>query len=470
MPDDGGSNGAPSVLALDDPTVVFDADHHVLAWNDAAASVSHCAGPIETGDPIEDVVGTVAARTIRNLVPLPDGTESAQGTTKLTTGTTQEYDVTVDRDDDRFVCILREATVDEARHRQLVERETVLESLPMPVYFLNTVSRFEYVNDALADLLDIPRDRFMDEHSNVEMGMPPEDIEHARHLTAELLSGDPETGDSTTFEMKAFTQNAGEVPCENNMAVLLEDGEFAGTVGTLRDIREQRRHEQRIKVLQRVLRHNLRTEVMIVDGHAELIEEITDDPTIVDAIERIRQACNRLVELGNRTQYVGEAIATHTEGDGQVLSDLVQKAVDDVRTDYPDVPIDVAVDDSLEVAAGRSLFRAIVELLRNAIVHNDAAEPRVEISSGTAVANTMLEFEGREEQVVVQIRDNGPGIPEHERRVVTGDGTESNLQHSDGLGLWMASWVIEAYGGQLSIRDADSSGTVVELSLPKPSG
>lgn len=468
MSEDAGSDEAPTVLALDDPAVVVDADLRVVAWNDPFERVGPDATRVESGARIETVLGDDSGQALRDIVPISDEAAPVTCTTVLGGDDEREYEIRVHRHGDGYTCILRDVTESRARRRELEERESVLEALPTPVYHLNTESRFEYVNEALAELLDIPRDRFIDEHTSVEMGMPPADIQEARRLTADLLSGDPHTGDSATFDMTAFTRNAGEVPCENNMALLLDGDEFVGTAGTLRDITDERRLEQRIEVMERVLRHNLRTEVMIIDGHAELVEGVANDPTLVDAIARIRTACDRLIDLGDRTQYVGEAIATDPEGLPVELHETVQKAVDTVNQEFPTVPIDVEVDESVEVAAGRSLFRALVELLRNAIVHNDAGEPRVEISSGTAVANTMLEFEGREEQVIVQIRDNGPGVPEHERTVVTGDGSESNLQHSDGLGLWMASWVIEAYGGQLSIRDAEPRGTVVELSLPKP--
>ena len=48
--------------------------------------------------------------------------------------------------------------------------------------------------------------------------------------------------------------------------------------------RGHRRREQRVGILDRVLRHNLRNEMNIIQSHAELIDAATDDPDSVATI------------------------------------------------------------------------------------------------------------------------------------------------------------------------------------------
>jgi signal transduction histidine kinase len=64
----------------------------------------------------------------------------------------------------------------------------------------------------------------------------------------------------------------------------------------------------------------------------------------------------------------------------------------------------------------------------------------------------------------VSVADDGPGIPDHERAVLT-DGEETALEHGSGLGLWLVHWVVERSGGRLSFAENDPRGSVVRMDL-----
>jgi signal transduction histidine kinase len=64
----------------------------------------------------------------------------------------------------------------------------------------------------------------------------------------------------------------------------------------------------------------------------------------------------------------------------------------------------------------------------------------------------------------VTISENGPGIPDEERRVLEA-GTETPLEHSSGLGLWFAYWLVHYVGGDITL-DVDDGGTTVAVTLP----
>ena len=65
---------------------------------------------------------------------------------------------------------------------------------------------------------------------------------------------------------------------------------------------------------------------------------------------------------------------------------------------------------------------------------------------------------------LVEVHDDGPGIPEHERAVF--DATaETPLSHSDGLGLWLVNWLVDDEGGDVTV-ETDVDGTTVTIRLP----
>ncbi|WP_407647948.1 ATP-binding protein [Halarchaeum nitratireducens] len=63
------------------------------------------------------------------------------------------------------------------------------------------------------------------------------------------------------------------------------------------------------------------------------------------------------------------------------------------------------------------------------------------------------------------MHDDGPGIPAAEVEVLT-NGTESDLEHGSGLGLWTVVWCLRRLGGDVTFERTDD-GTTVRLWLPE---
>ncbi|MFC6726882.1 ATP-binding protein, partial [Halobium palmae] len=71
-----------------------------------------------------------------------------------------------------------------------------------------------------------------------------------------------------------------------------------------------------------------------------------------------------------------------------------------------------------------------------------------------------------DDAVELAVRDNGPGIPEMERSVVAGDSEISQLNHGQGLGLWVVKWITNAYDGAFDVG-SDGRGTTATMQLPR---
>lgn len=231
-------------------------------------------------------------------------------------------------------------------------------------------------------------------------------------------------------------------------------GRHLGAVVSLRDVTERVLREQRIQILHRILRHNLRNRLSIVRGNAEILADRVEGYD--ELTHPIREATDELLELGERARDVERLLHDHrTTSTDAPVGVVVESVVSELGRDHPDVTFETSVPSDAVVSASLDVLRyVVVQIVENAAKHNDADEPRVTIWCRPS-----------EERVRLRVADNGPGIPDHERAVID-EGEESPLEHGSGLGLWAAYWGVTGIGGELRISENHPRGTVVELDLP----
>jgi signal transduction histidine kinase len=106
----------------------------------------------------------------------------------------------------------------------------------------------------------------------------------------------------------------------------------------------------------------------------------------------------------------------------------------------------------------RQFQRAIDNLLRNAFRY--------------AQALVVVEAWQREDTVVVEVRDDGPGIPPEYRTTVLEpfvrvDSTSTRAHRGLGLGLAIVRRIVDAHGGSIAVTSADEGGTCVRTVWPR---
>jgi signal transduction histidine kinase len=69
--------------------------------------------------------------------------------------------------------------------------------------------------------------------------------------------------------------------------------------------------------------------------------------------------------------------------------------------------------------------------------------------------------------VLFRVADDGPGFTDAELAVhADAEATETALRHSDGVGLWLVRWIVDAYDGDVTVENGDDCGAVVTVRLP----
>jgi signal transduction histidine kinase len=237
----------------------------------------------------------------------------------------------------------------------------------------------------------------------------------------------------------------------------LYDAQRGSRTSELRAERERaKRLTDRLTVLNRLLRHDIRNAVNVIRGNSELIRSgSTEVETLADTIDG---KAAELLELGERARKIEQLFEGDADSAAVIdLAPILEAKLHKLANERPGVDVDVDVPMSAEVRSSPLIEDAIEELLENAIEHNDAESPLVSVR----VAADSRATGG----VQIRIADNGPGLPDSEVATLA-RGHETDLKHASGLGLWFVYWVVERSDGRLDFDDREPRGSVVTLTLP----
>jgi K+-sensing histidine kinase KdpD len=210
------------------------------------------------------------------------------------------------------------------------------------------------------------------------------------------------------------------------------------------------------------LSHDLRTPLTALVGASTALHEDCLDPherrefsrMVAEEAMRLNRLVGNLLELTRlesgcvttkpTPQAIEEVIGSALcRLDGQLVGRLV-------RTDVPEA-IPLAPFDPVLIE------QVIINLLENVIRHTPRGSP-IEICVGTG-----------EEQILVEVADRGPGVPDGEEERVferlyrgtsRGDG-------GVGLGLTICRAIMTAHSGWIWLENRPGGGAVVRLTLPR---
>jgi signal transduction histidine kinase len=241
-------------------------------------------------------------------------------------------------------------------------------------------------------------------------------------------------------------------------------GALVGFVTGVYDIRQRRAQDRanqltrQLTVLNRVLRHDIRNSANIIQGNADLLTQETVDAAA--KADTIKQQAIDMVELGDQAKDIEQLLldggATRERVD---IVPLAQKYCRQIQRDYPSAEIDLSLPPALPVVTHRLIGSALMNVIENAVEHNDKRTPCVTVES-TVVSR------GGTEYVELQIADNGPGMADSEIDVLS-RGYETDLEHTSGLGLWLVNWVVTNVDGEVQFEDNEPEGSIVRIRLKR---
>ncbi|HEX8963406.1 MAG TPA: ATP-binding protein [Rhodocyclaceae bacterium] len=273
-----------------------------------------------------------------------------------------------------------------------------------------------------------------------------------------------------------------------------DDGEFAGTSGTLFDITERRLAAERLEELNADLEdrvrvrtaqleasnqeleafsysvsHDLRAPLRAIDGFANiLVEDYAGalDGAGLSHLQRIRAASQRMSQLIDDLLELARISRAEINYQDTDLSSAVRDIMRDMQEAEPDRQVDVRVEEGLHAQADPVLVRvALDNLLRNAWKFTGKREA-ASIAFGAA---KLAAGELGDGETAYFVRDNGAGFDMayadklfkpfsrlHAATEFTGTG----------IGLATVQRVIHRHGGRIWARSDAGEGTTFYFTLP----
>ncbi|GAB3322971.1 PAS domain-containing protein [Haloplanus rallus] len=241
-----------------------------------------------------------------------------------------------------------------------------------------------------------------------------------------------------------------------------ETGEPIAFVAIQVELTEDIVRKQRLSVLNRLLRHNLRNKLNVISLQMARLEDLYKSSS--DASERDTQARQVVQEVQRVTEEIMtrsekaheiEQIFDRLDATGECMP--LASATKSVRRTLSDTEATTTLDvaenlDCYEITP--EILTIVDELITNAVKHNTSSDPTVH------VAVTLSD----DSEVRFSVSDNGPGLSAQEQHILT-EGEETQLNHSSGLGLWMVTWIVTYCGGMVA-AEVDEEGTTIDVLLP----
>ncbi|MFB6109379.1 MAG: ATP-binding protein [Halodesulfurarchaeum sp.] len=296
----------------------------------------------------------------------------------------------------------------------------------------------------------------------------------AESLVPELSGAIGEPIDAVSSSLAANLDSRGRITLER-------DGETrfyevspqpftAGTVQTGRLVtvtdvteRETYRREleektEQLKALNRVVRHDIRNDMMVIIGWSENLREHVSAAG-ADSLDRVLRKSRHVVQLTEIARDFVDALSEEGTTDLRAISlrEVLETELTAVRDSHPDADFQVSGElPDVSVRANEMLTSIFRNLFENAVQHNDTETPTVTLS-----------WEDQGDTIRVEVADDGPGVPDDRTETIFGKDEKGMDSPGTGIGLYLVNKLTEQFGGEVWVEDNQPTGAVFVVELRK---
>lgn len=350
-----------------------------------------------------------------------------------------------------FVAVQSDITERKQREQRLQRQSRAVAAAPVGITISDPNQEDNpliYVNNAFVEMTGYPRAEALGRNCRYLQGEDT-DPERAARIRAAIDSEEP-----IAITLRNYRKDGMEFWNHLQIAPVRNDeGDVINWVGFQQDVTERRRRQQQLETIDRVLRHNLRNDMNVIRGRAELIHSEASGE-VAQSAGTIINTSGRLLELAEKERAIMEVLLEEPVETAITLESVLQDVVSSVEAEYPDATISVECPGDVSIRAISQFREALIELVENGIVHDDSDFPEVVITVTRSDGTT-----------VIDIADTGPQIPEIEKNIVEMTDERTPVYHETGLGLGFVKLVMSLSDGHISITENTPTGNIVRVTF-----
>jgi signal transduction histidine kinase len=208
--------------------------------------------------------------------------------------------------------------------------------------------------------------------------------------------------------------------------------------------------------------HELNNPLSVVVGRSILLEEDLKGTPEADSIAKVRAAAERCAQIVKTFL----AMARQQEPSRQAvrIAEVIRSTLEVVGYNLKRNAIEIELDLEEGLPETAADPHQLTQVFTNLLVNAEQALAR---SPPPRRIELRVRFDRTARQLVAEIEDNGPGIPEQVvSRIFEPFFTTKPEGQGTGLGLSVCRGLIEAHGGTIDVRRPPGGGTLFEIRLP----
>jgi len=367
---------------------------------------------------------------------------------------------------------IRAVTESEARLRAIVELASDA------IFVKDLAGRYTLLNPVGARLFERPPELCLGRTDDELLG--PERAREVVESDRRVL----EMRQPLVYEQRGFVAGEERVLITSKVPFVSPRGELLGVLGIGHDVTERKRMEAQLHLADRMISigtlaagvaHEINNPLAYVTGNldyvrgrlADVISGACDPAELPDLLVALDDS----IEGAERMRSIIRDLRTFSRSPGP-SDENDRTAIDVVRV------IDVSVRmtqaslrNHAQVIKEPSVVPAVLgnaarlgQVMVNLLVNAVQAMPR----EREAAANRIHVGAVRDaDEVVIELRDNGAGIPDEiKRHIFDPFYTTKGVGEGTGLGLWICRNAVTAMGGDITVESEPGRGTVFRVRLP----
>jgi len=248
--------------------------------------------------------------------------------------------------------------------------------------------------------------------------------------------------------------------------------DFAGYAGSLTDITEIKKLEQRKDDFIKMASHELKTPITSINGYVQLLLNIyneVDEQRLQLSKSTVKSSLSNIAkQVTKLTRLISELLDLSKIESGKLelqttrfnVAELVNQIVQDVRQTASRHPILVHNEFEGKVLADKDrIAQVLLNLLTNAIKYSPEA------------GNIEVFVENSADFGIVRVKDFGIGVDKKDQekifeRFYRVEGKTEQTFPGFGIGLFIASEIVQRHQGTISVESEKGKGSVFTVTIP----